>query len=186
MSDRFNFSVRPTPRGGYRRMYLGKDGMPKWHKKDATRTSFSPGELKRAKKWADSNGYQYKSATVNRFDRVYGDRDGLHPELLEGLQNAAEDRGSYVYIRSGLRTYAEQKALYERSLNDPNAPRANRPGTSNHEDRDGDGDGTAVDANWGRVRNSLDLGRLKADRDLLAKYRLRVPYVSTEPWHIEL
>lgn len=72
-----------------------------------------------------------------------GDRAGLAPSMLAALARADRLLGHPVSIASGLRTRAEQQALYDRRHTNP-YPVA-RPGTSDHER------GLAVDVPRGSV-----------------------------------
>ena len=64
------------------------------------------------------------------YPHLIGDLDG-NPELLRRLESVAAARGETWKINSGLRTNAEQQALWDNRHNNP-FPVA-RPGTSNHE-----------------------------------------------------
>jgi hypothetical protein len=64
------------------------------------------------------------------YAHLTGDLDG-NPELLRRLEALAAQRGETWKITSGLRTVAEQQALWDNRHNNP-FPVA-RPGTSNHQ-----------------------------------------------------
>jgi D-alanyl-D-alanine carboxypeptidase len=64
------------------------------------------------------------------YPHLTGDLDG-NPELLRRLETVAAARGETWKITSGLRTHAEQQALWDARATNP-FPVA-RPGTSNHE-----------------------------------------------------
>jgi D-alanyl-D-alanine dipeptidase len=64
------------------------------------------------------------------YPHLKGDLDA-NPELLRRLESVAAARGETWNINSGLRTHAEQQALWDARGSNP-FPVA-RPGTSNHE-----------------------------------------------------
>jgi D-alanyl-D-alanine carboxypeptidase len=72
-------------------------------------------------------------AAAGSYPHLTGDLDA-NPELLRRLESVAAQRGETWKITSGLRTHAEQQALWDaRHTNPfPVAP----PGTSNHEHGD--------------------------------------------------
>ncbi len=69
-------------------------------------------------------------ATPGSYPHLSGDLDA-NPELLRRLETVAAARGETWKINSGLRTHAEQQALWDARGSNP-FPVA-RPGTSNHE-----------------------------------------------------
>ena len=69
-------------------------------------------------------------AAPGAYAHLTGDLDG-NPELLRRLEALAAQRGETWKITSGLRTVAEQQALWDNRHNNP-FPVA-RPGTSNHQ-----------------------------------------------------
>ena len=69
-------------------------------------------------------------AASGSYPHLTGDLDG-NPELLRRLETVAAARGETWKINSGLRTHAEQQALWDARATNP-FPVA-RPGTSNHE-----------------------------------------------------
>ena len=64
------------------------------------------------------------------YPHLTGDLDA-NPELLRRLETVAAARGETWKVNSGLRTHAEQQALWDARATNP-FPVA-RPGTSNHE-----------------------------------------------------
>ena len=70
------------------------------------------------------------AAPTGTYAHVSGDLDA-NPELLARLERLAAARGETFEITSGLRTTAEQQALWDRRATNP-YPVA-RPGTSRHE-----------------------------------------------------
>ena len=64
------------------------------------------------------------------YDHLSGELDA-NPELLARLERLAASRGETFEVTSGLRTTAEQQALWDRRATNP-YPVA-RPGTSRHE-----------------------------------------------------
>jgi hypothetical protein len=73
------------------------------------------------------------TAPTGSYPHLTGDLDA-NPELLRRLESLAAQRGETWNITSGLRTRAEQQALWDNRHNNPFpvAP----PGTSNHEHGD--------------------------------------------------
>ena len=69
-------------------------------------------------------------AAPGSYPHLTGDLDA-NPELLRRLESVAAARGETWNINSGLRTHAEQQALWDARASNP-FPVA-RPGTSNHE-----------------------------------------------------
>jgi hypothetical protein len=69
-------------------------------------------------------------AAPGSYPHLTGDLDS-NPELLRRLESVAASRGETWKITSGLRTHAEQQALWDARHTNP-FPVA-RPGTSNHE-----------------------------------------------------
>jgi LAS superfamily LD-carboxypeptidase LdcB len=72
-------------------------------------------------------------AAAGSYPHLTGDLDA-NPELLRRLESLAAQRGETWKITSGLRTRAEQQALWDNRHSNP-FPVA-RPGTSNHEHGD--------------------------------------------------
>ncbi len=70
------------------------------------------------------------SQPAGAYAHLSGDLDA-HPELLARLERLAASRGETFEVTSGLRTTAEQQALWDRRATNP-FPVA-RPGTSLHE-----------------------------------------------------
>ncbi len=64
------------------------------------------------------------------YPHLRGDLD-CHPSLLRKLEGLGRARGQIIYVTSGLRSYAEQKRLWDSRASNP-FPVA-RPGTSRHE-----------------------------------------------------
>ena len=75
-------------------------------------------------------GDRHSQATPGSYPHLTGDLDA-NPELLRRLETVAASRGETWKITSGLRTTAEQQALWDARGTNP-FPVA-RPGTSNHE-----------------------------------------------------
>lgn len=100
---------------------------------------------------------------------IGGKTRGLNKDFLEALAQFNRAAGGRFSVYSGLRTYAEQAALYRRYLNGGNL--AARPGTSNHES------GNAADLAPSNARDTHGA--------LAAKFGLHFP-VPSEAWHIEL
>jgi hypothetical protein len=73
------------------------------------------------------------AAQAGSYPHLTGDLDS-NPELLRRLESVAASRGETWKITSGLRTHAEQQALWDARHTNP-FPVA-RPGTSNHEHGD--------------------------------------------------
>ena len=71
-----------------------------------------------------------QQAGSGSYPHLSGDLDA-NPELLRRLESVAAARGETWKINSGLRTHAEQQALWDARGTNP-FPVA-RPGTSNHE-----------------------------------------------------
>lgn len=116
---------------------------------------------------------------------VYGDTD-CRRSLLTKLANVAQDYGPgvRVFVRSGLRSFAEQQALYQIFLRD-GKPLTAKPGTSNHEVRPPDQQGHAADCQLVYANGQMvNIGADKKARELLRKRGLCLP-VPGEPWHVE-
>jgi hypothetical protein len=116
---------------------------------------------------------------------VFGDTD-CRRSLLTKLANVAQDYGpdARVFIRSGLRSFAEQTALYQVFLRDGH-PLTAKPGTSNHEARPPDHKGHAADCQLvHRNGQMVNIGADKKARELLRKRGLCLP-VPGESWHVE-
>lgn len=106
----------------------------------------------------------------------------LHPDLKRRLARLLGDHrlGGKVRIASAVRTYAEQKDLYDRwKAGTYKVPVVARPGTSNHEVRS-DGYGHAVDLDFAPHPDDwVLLERVAREHGL----RRTVP---SEGWHYEL
>ena len=98
-----------------------------------------------------------------------GDRAGLAPAMLAALARADGLLGRPVHVVSGLRTRAEQQALWDRRHTNP-YPVA-RPGTSDHER------GVAIDVNRSAV---VDVASVAAAAGLCQ------PLPDTDPVHFVL
>jgi hypothetical protein len=79
---------------------------------------------------AQAVGATPKPTPAGTYAHLSGDLDA-NPELLARLERLAAARGETFEITSGLRTTAEQQALWDRRATNP-YPVA-RPGTSRHE-----------------------------------------------------
>lgn len=104
---------------------------------------------------------------------VHGDMKGLDPGLTQALERVARDIGKPIEVISGLRTHAEQAALYQKYLNGTGNLAA-RPGTSRHES--GDAADVYVDG--------VALQNVPGAADAARRAGLGFP-VPGEPWHIE-
>ncbi len=103
-----------------------------------------------------------------------GDLDGLDPKLAAALEQAAAALGKKIDVISGLRTYDEQAALYQKYLNGTGNLAA-PPGHSNHET--GDAADVYVDG--------VALASVEGGREAAAAAGIGFP-VGGEPWHAEL
>lgn len=106
-----------------------------------------------------------------------------HPKLARILNEAGRRCGRKLRINEGTRTRARQQQLWDAN---PNPRFVARPGTSRHEDLDGDGWGIAAD-----VVDALDGENLRPmleRRDLLGWFAQQGAHfpMSWEPWHTEL
>ena len=105
---------------------------------------------------------------------VTGDTQGLNSELLGKLAQVGEKIGKPVFIRSGFRTYDEQKVLYDKWLAGEGNLAA-PPGKSDHES------GKAADAYVGGMALRDD----PAGKAAALSLGLAFP-VQKESWHTEL
>lgn len=108
---------------------------------------------------------------------VTGDKAGLKRALVRRLNAVGRELGRKVYVRDGLRTYAEQVQLYEAYMAGK-GPLAAFPGTSNH------GRGTAADCQLD-ARTGPNIGNLQAARRAMKRHGLCLP-VPGETWHVEV
>ncbi len=74
--------------------------------------------------------WAYRKALKKPYPHLSGDLDA-NPDVLEKAERLARNIGRNLYITSGLRTFAEQKRLWDNRFSNPFpvAP----PGTSRHE-----------------------------------------------------
>lgn len=91
--------------------------------------------------------------------------------LLVSLAKVAKELGVKLHINFGKRTYAEQKALFDKY----GYPRAAKPGTSRHET------GNAADV---VTQGNRNIGDVKGSGKALRKHKLCLP-VKGEKWHVE-
>jgi hypothetical protein len=141
-----------------------------------TRRALTAAEAKRASKHFKRLGYAVRvtEKTVPLYPMLWGDLDA-NASVLQALHRVAMGINQRIYVASGLRSYNEQKILYNLYL----AGKGNlaaRPGTSNHET------GLAVDA-W--INGTVALFSHKQAAALAAKHNL-VRTVPSEAWHAEL
>lgn len=174
----------------YRRMYHNAAGDVRWKKPagelDYKPSLFSDVQIEDAVAWAHSKGYVTRKildkktkatsagtrTAAERWPHLSGDLD-CDPKLLDALELVAKDIGVDLHVNYGKRTYAEQKALYDRL--GPGV--AARPGTSRHET------GLAADvvrasARWQNLRDIPGAAAACRNRGL------HFP-VSHEAWHVE-
>jgi hypothetical protein len=111
------------------------------------------------------------------YRHVTGDKAGLNRALVAGLNRVGAEIGQPIYVRDGLRTYAEQVELYEKYMRGE-GPVAAFPGTSNH------GRGAAADCQIGS-RGGANIGVSQAARRAMKRHGLCLP-VAGEPWHVEV
>ncbi len=101
-----------------------------------------------------------------------GDLD-FDRDTMVRLAKVARDAKVKLHVNYGKRTYAEQKALFDKY----GYPRAARPGTSRHET------GEAADVVHGRWR-WRNLGDIRGVRTAMKRHKLCLP-VPNEKWHCE-
>lgn len=106
-----------------------------------------------------------------------------HPNLARILNQAGRMSGRVLRINEGTRTRAQQQAFWDAN---PNTRYVARPGTSNHEDQNGDGYGVAADVV--DARDGENLYPMLRRRRLIAWLESQGAFfpMPHEPWHIEL
>lgn len=177
---------RRKPGEKYLRVYVDRRGRFQTFKHRHHHGHLTREEVKRCRSWAKRTGRALRVVAIDPYPWVIGDRDGLHPQLLRRLNRVGKRLGKTVRIRSGRRTRAEQQALWNQNMNPdgtrkPGRPLTARPGTSNHEDGDGDGHGEAADCEIA----GRDIGDYPGAIAAMDAEGLGLP-VEDEDWHVEI
>lgn len=169
----------------WKRLFVSPGGEPRWQRGQRNSGTLNLAERREAMKWAASKDYisRIRFVEVNPYPWVAGDIQGLHPDLLAKLNHVGRILRRVVYVRSGLRTYNEQLALWN-AYKAGYGNLAAYPGTSNHEDRDGDGYGEAADCALGGPKGP-NIGNVAKARSVMRGLGLCLP-VKGETWHVEI
>lgn len=110
------------------------------------------------------------------------------PALCGALQRIGRRLRRLLKLREGTRSHARQAQLYRQNMDPatgrprPGRPLTARPGTSNHEDRDGNGYGEAADV--GVLPGDVNVGDFPGGRAAVAAEGCCFP-VPGERWHVE-
>jgi len=106
-----------------------------------------------------------------------------HPELARLLDETGRRCGRVLRIREGTRSRARQQELWNAN---PDPRWVAYPGTSNHEDQNGDGYGIAADV--GDAVDGENLRPMLERRGLYDWFRRQGAHfpMTHEPWHAEL
>lgn len=169
---------------GKRRLYMGHNGKPTLRKKRAARGYFEPDELAAVRAWAK----RWKTTTqvfrVSLYPWLTLDTDTgwPAPSLCSKLNTLGKRLTRRLFIREGTRSHARQWELWNYAQANGGRPPTAYPGTSNHEDRDGDGYGEAADV--GCLRTGANVGDIPGARDAMRALGLCLP-VGGEAWHVE-
>ncbi len=147
-----------------------------------------------ARAWAKSKRYVTGSRVVmlDPYPLLVLDTDTRWPEpsLCRKLQRIAARIGRRLKIREGTRTHAQQQAFWDAFVaRGYRPPLVARPGTSNHEDHDGDGYGEAADVGVLRAGESsaalgVNLLEWNGARAACKAEGVCAP-VPGETWHME-
>lgn len=117
-----------------------------------------------------------------------GDTGWPDADLCGRLQRVGRRLKRLLKIREGTRSHERQTQLYNQNMDPrtgrpkPGRPLTARPGTSNHEDRDGDGYGEAADV--GVLPSDTNIGSAPGARNAMRAQGLCLP-VPGETWHVE-
>ncbi len=167
--------------GSKRRIYMTPNHEAiRWSKKGTDGTFTLKQYNRLAVPWARRKGY--KLAKLNVFERVRLKHGAHWPErrVVAKLNCAAKRLGKKVLflISSGLRTFAEQKVLWDRwvAQGKPACCPVARPGTSRHESGDA--------ADVGVLPNDTSLRDYPGGKRAAEACGLRFT-VAAEAWHVE-
>lgn len=166
--------------GTRRRIYMSADHTAiRWSKDgaDGTFTKRQVDEL--ARPWAKRKGYTLDVVNVYEHVRL---ADGAHwPDrrVIAKVDKVGKRLGKIILIRSGLRTRAEQEALYAAYLNGTGNLAA-KPGTSRHET----GDAADVGVKVPNDPDGVSLRDYPGGKAAAIAVGLSFP-VASEPWHVE-
>lgn len=141
-------------------------------------------------KFAAGRGWRvWRWRAINPYPWLVLDSDTRwpHPNLARALNRLAARMGRKLFVNEGTRTRARQQALYDAGVRRYGYPEVlrwvARPGTSNHEDRNGDGYANAAD-----VQDAVDgenlLPMMQRRGITPASVGLKFP-MAHEPWHVE-
>lgn len=151
-----------------------------------------------ARAWARSKRFVrgVRVVLLNPWPNLVLDTDTGWPDvdLCNRLQRIGRRLSRRLKIREGTRSHAQQAALFEQNMIRPGVPKPGRPltaapGTSNHEDHDGDGYGEAADVGVLRpgesVRNmGVNIAQHPGARPAMRAFGTCCP-VPGETWHVE-
>lgn len=133
--------------------------------------------------WAKTHGYRLTRKVVNPYPWLVLDTDTAWPDadVCRALNAVGARLKRKLYIREGLRTRAQQQALYDAGVRRYGYPAVlnyvAKPGTSLHET------GRAADVGVGAF-SGPNLGDYPGARTACAAVGLRFP-MSWEPWHVQ-
>jgi hypothetical protein len=161
---------------------------------DVALRTFARDDFTRVRDFCASRGMRlYRWRAINPYPWLEVDHDTKlpHPAVARGLNAIGNRIHRHLRINEGTRTRARQQALWDDAVRRYGSEAAAarwvaRPGTSRHEDHDGDGWGDAAD-----VVDALDGENLRPmleRRGLMGWVRdelgLTFP-MDYEPWHLE-
>lgn len=170
MNNEFQVLLRKRNLKGYR---VVKHRMKSWYSEKTAKDILK--KLKKSGRVAKIQGRKNEAKANNQLINKWlrGDLDFDRKTMVK-LAKVARDTKTVLHVNYGKRSYAEQKALWDKY----GSPRAARPGTSRHET------GLAADVVQAS-RKSRNLGDIKGARAAMKKHGLCLP-VPNETWHTEL
>jgi len=142
-------------------------------------------ELEFVKRVSRRKGWIVKERPANieieEYPYLDGDLD-CNPELLKRLNQVGKRLKRTVFVRSGLRTIAEQTSLYQQNMNGATGqPKPGRPLTARPNPNAPHVRGIAADCGI----DGKDIGDFPGAVDALRAEGLGLP-VASEDWHVEI
>ena len=155
------------------------DGVRRYNGSGPRAEAYADRVLERAKQYEKVINPPRRTSVLRPAAHLTGDFAGLERGLQLRLARVARELRVKIHVQSGLRTRAEQTALWERyqtclRLRRGGCVVAARPGTSRHES------GIAADAS---IRG-INIGDFPGARAAMKRHGLSLP-VPGEPWHVE-
>lgn len=185
LGHRYVVAVRWRGVGPWRRVYLARGGGYTLRFSQRRAGTFSGPEAVRARAWARSKGHAFRASRLNPYPFLVLDSDTrpVVAAMMAKLNALGRGLRRVLRIREGTRTRKQQQAFWDAFVaRGYRPPLVAKPGTSNHEARNGEKLGRAADV--GALKTGQNVGAIRGARALMRKLGLCLP-VPGEDWHVE-